>query len=48
MACEGVGALAGAYYGVDSIPEGWRVKLAKLELLQSFAKRLRVASESFA
>src|SRR6516165_1395090 len=31
------GQLAGAYYGVHSIPERWRSKLAKLDVVESFA-----------
>ena len=42
------GQLAGAYYGVDAIPASWRSKLAKLETLETFARRLFDASESFA
>jgi ADP-ribosylglycohydrolase len=42
------GQLAGAYYGADSIPERWRSKLAKLDVLESFARRLHEAAESFA
>ena len=42
------GQLAGAYYGVESIPKRWRAKLAKLDLLESFAARLHDAAESFA
>ena len=38
------GQIAGAYYGVDSIPEGWRSKLAKLDLLESMARRLHDAA----
>lgn len=34
------GQIAGAYYGVDGIPERWRRKLAHLDLLESFAVRL--------
>ena len=30
------GQLAGAYYGVDSIPERWRSTLAKLDVVESF------------
>jgi ADP-ribosylglycohydrolase len=41
------GQLAGAYYGVNSIPERWRSKLAKLDVLESFARRLHEAAESF-
>jgi ADP-ribosylglycohydrolase len=42
------GQLAGAYYGVASIPQSWRSKLAKLDVLESFATRLYHAAESFA
>ena len=42
------GQLAGAYYGVESIPASWRAKLAKHELLESFATRLFQAAEVFA
>lgn len=34
------GQLAGAYYGVDQIPSAWREKLAKRELVETFADRL--------
>jgi ADP-ribosyl-[dinitrogen reductase] hydrolase len=34
------GQLAGAYYGEDEIPEGWRRKLAHVELIKSFANAL--------
>ena len=34
------GQLAGAYYGVAAIPIEWREKLAKRELIESFADRL--------
>jgi ADP-ribosylglycohydrolase len=34
------GQIAGAYYGVESIPDRWRMKLAKLETLEGFARRL--------
>jgi ADP-ribosylglycohydrolase len=34
------GQIAGAYYGVEGIPERWRSKLAHLDLLESFAIRL--------
>jgi ADP-ribosylglycohydrolase len=40
------GQLAGAFYGVDSIPERWRKKLAKLDVLESFANRLFEAAEA--
>ena len=38
------GQLAGAYYGVDAIPTHWRGMLAKLDVLESFARRLHDAS----
>jgi ADP-ribosyl-[dinitrogen reductase] hydrolase len=34
------GQLAGAYYAEDGIPQSWRGKLAKRELIESFADRL--------
>jgi len=34
------GQLAGAYYGVEAIPIEWRERLAKRELIESFANRL--------
>jgi len=34
------GQLAGAYYGLEGIPAEWRTRLAKLNLLESFAARL--------
>jgi ADP-ribosyl-[dinitrogen reductase] hydrolase len=34
------GQIAGAYYGEDGIPRDWREKLAKLEIIQSFADGL--------
>jgi ADP-ribosyl-[dinitrogen reductase] hydrolase len=34
------GQLAGAFYGVDAIPERWRAKLAKLEIIEAFAEKL--------
>jgi ADP-ribosyl-[dinitrogen reductase] hydrolase len=34
------GQLAGAYYGAEQIPIEWREKLAKRELIESFADRL--------
>ena len=40
------GQLAGAFYGVDSIPERWRSKLAKRDLLENFADRLFKAAET--
>jgi ADP-ribosylglycohydrolase len=42
------GQLAGAYYGVDSIPKGWRDTLAKRGLLESLAGRLHDAAQTFA
>lgn len=38
------GQLAGAYYGVDGIPSSWLNKLAKRELIESFALKLFEAS----
>ncbi len=34
------GELAGAYYGEQAIPEDWREKLARCELIKSFADKL--------
>lgn len=34
------GALAGAYYGVDNIPERWRAKLVKRMVIEKFAGSL--------
>jgi ADP-ribosylglycohydrolase len=34
------GQLAGAYYGVQGIPESWRARLAHRELIESLAHRL--------
>jgi ADP-ribosyl-[dinitrogen reductase] hydrolase len=34
------GALAGAHYGVDAIPAGWRAALAHHDLIERFAERL--------
>jgi ADP-ribosyl-[dinitrogen reductase] hydrolase len=34
------GQLAGAFYGAAAIPSEWRAKLAKRELIESFAERL--------
>jgi ADP-ribosylglycohydrolase len=34
------GQIAGAYYGEDGIPQGWRKKLALRSLIESFAERL--------
>ena len=34
------GQIAGAFYGVDGIPESWREKLALRETIESFAERL--------
>ena len=36
------GQIAGAYYGVDAIPSGWRDKLAARELISKFADGLFV------
>jgi ADP-ribosyl-[dinitrogen reductase] hydrolase len=38
------GQLAGAFYGVESIPENWRSRLAALDTLESFAARLADAA----
>jgi ADP-ribosylglycohydrolase len=38
------GQLAGAYYGVDAIPRGWRSNLAHLDTLEDFAGRLLTAA----
>ena len=40
------GQLAGAYYGVEEIPEGWRSKLALRDLIESFADRLCQLSQT--
>jgi ADP-ribosyl-[dinitrogen reductase] hydrolase len=34
------GQIAGAFHGVDAIPDEWRSRLAKRELLEDFASRL--------
>ena len=34
------GQIAGAYYGVEAIPERWRLKLARREMIEGFAVRL--------
>lgn len=34
------GQIAGAFYGVDGIPEHWRAKLARLDVLERFALEL--------
>jgi ADP-ribosylglycohydrolase len=38
------GQLAGAFYGVESIPADWRSKLTALDTLESFASRLAYAA----
>ncbi|HEY1422695.1 MAG TPA: ADP-ribosylglycohydrolase family protein [Candidatus Acidoferrum sp.] len=38
------GQLAGAFYGVEAIPLSWQRKLAKRELIESFAERLMFAA----
>ncbi len=40
------GQLAGAYYGLTGIPEGWRSKLARRKLIEDFALGLLALSES--
>jgi ADP-ribosyl-[dinitrogen reductase] hydrolase len=42
------GQLAGAHYGVESIPQRWRDKLALLPLLNGFADELFLLSSSIA
>jgi ADP-ribosyl-[dinitrogen reductase] hydrolase len=34
------GQLAGPFYGVEAIPERWRSKLARLDVLESVAAQL--------
>ena len=34
------GQIAGAFYGEDGIPEGWRLKLAYRDLIGSYAEKL--------
>ena len=34
------GEIAGAFYGIDGIPSGWREKLAEKELISNFASGL--------
>jgi len=34
------GQIAGAYYGADGIPEGWRKKCSLHHLIEIFAKEL--------
>jgi ADP-ribosylglycohydrolase len=40
--------LAESLHGADSIPNGWRTKLARLDVLESFARRLHEAAQVFA
>jgi len=42
------GQLAGAYYGVNAIPTMWRVKLAKVAVIENYAKRLYDAVDAVA
>ena len=42
------GQLAGAYYGVASIPPSWRSTIAKRDVFESFATRLHDAATTFA
>jgi len=37
------GQIAGAFYGVDAIPDGWLGKLAMREQIEELADRLREA-----
>ena len=40
------GQLAGAYYGVESIPNIWRNELSKADVLENMADKLFTASKS--
>jgi ADP-ribosylglycohydrolase len=40
------GQLAGAYYGKDGIPEGWRARLTQRELIVQYADSLLALSEA--
>jgi ADP-ribosylglycohydrolase len=40
------GQIAGAFYGVESIPAGWREKLARLETIEGLAARLYSLSQN--
>jgi ADP-ribosylglycohydrolase len=40
------GQLAGAIYGVDAIPEDWRAKLARRELIERLADDLLTRGEA--
>ena len=40
------GQIAGAFYGIDGIPSGWREKLAEKELISNFASGLHAKPES--
>jgi len=40
------GQIAGAYYGVDGIPEEWLRKLARVELIEGLAAALYKNSRS--
>jgi ADP-ribosylglycohydrolase len=42
------GQLAGAYYGVNAIPMMWRYRLAKVSVLETYARRLYDRAEMFA
>lgn len=42
------GQLAGAHYGVESIPSAWRARLAGRERLESCARQLLEAAERLA
>ena len=35
-----VGQLAGAYYGIEGIPQGWLQKLKQRDLIEDYATRL--------
>jgi ADP-ribosyl-[dinitrogen reductase] hydrolase len=40
------GQLAGAYYGVESIPKMWRNELSKVDVIENMADKLYTASKS--
>jgi ADP-ribosylglycohydrolase len=39
------GQLAGAFYGEQNIPDGWRSKLAMKEIIEGYAERLYQLSQ---
>jgi len=40
------GQIAGAYYGVDAIPDGWRARLTMADEIDATARRLFERSEA--